>query len=161
MQKRWLMPIVACGRLTLDFMFTRRTSFNPKRRIASARVQDDLVRLASGVRYGGNPEHKRNPGDFRLLPPASPRRNKTLCDEAGIVRRALALKLLQEGIRCGLVSERGVGEYPQNVWAVSAEGIPFEAQLENSGNGTYHGYPMPEADAFRELVITKWKAAHE
>ena len=51
--------------------------------------------------------------------------------------------------------------YPQNVWSVSADGVPLEAQLENPANGTYHGYPMPEDDAFREIVISKWEAAHE
>jgi len=51
--------------------------------------------------------------------------------------------------------------YPQNVWSVSADGVPLEAQLENPANGTYHGYPMPQGDAFRESVISKWEAAHE
>ena len=71
------------------------------------------------------------------------------------------MSLLQAGIRCGLVSELRVTGYPQNVWAVSAEGVPMEAQLENAGDGTYHGYPMPEADPFRDIVVAKWGAAHE
>jgi hypothetical protein len=141
-------------------MLARRQSFNPKRRLADALVQVDLETLASGVRYGGNPEHKRSPGNFGLTPPASPRRHKTLCDQADILDRAIALGLLQEGIRCGLVSDAAGARYPQNVWAVSAGGVPLEAQLENPGNGTYHGYPMPEEDPFREKVIEKWRAAH-
>jgi len=127
-------------------MFAKRKSFNPKRRIASAPAQADLDRWADEVGYGGNPEHKRNPGDFGLTPPSSPRPHKTHCDPAGIFRREQALKLLREGIRRGLVSEQPGDGYPQNVWAVSAEGIPFEAQLENTANGTYHGYPMPKED---------------
>ena len=71
------------------------------------------------------------------------------------------MSLLQAGIRCGLVSELRYTGYPQNVWAVSAEGVPLEAQLENSANGTYHGYPMPEADPFRDIVAARWKATHE
>jgi len=142
-------------------MLTKRQTFNPKRHIASSTVQTDLKRLAATVRYGGNPEHKRNPGDFGLTPPASPRRHKTLCDEAGIFDRDQALKLLKEGILCGLMSEPRGADYPQNVWAVSVEGVPLEAQLENAANGTYHGYPMPEEDPFRDIVIAKWKAAHE
>src|ERR1039458_2844756 len=110
-------------------MLTKRQTFNPKRHIATATARAELNRLAETVRYGGNPEHKRNPGNFGLTPPASPRRHKTLCDEAGIFDRDLALRLLQEGIRQGLMSEpRGTG-YPQNVWAVSMEGMPLEAQL--------------------------------
>jgi hypothetical protein len=142
-------------------MLAKRHTFNPKRRIAAdldETVRDGLARI---VRYGGNPEHKRNPGKFNLTPPASPRRDKTLCDEAGIFDRDLALSLLQEGVRCGLVSQPPAKGYPQNVWAVSENGVPLEAQLENSANGTYHGYPMPEADPFRDIVIAKWEATHE
>jgi hypothetical protein len=112
-------------------MFAKRKSFNPKRSISSAPVQAELARLAAEVRYGGNPEHKRNPGDFGLTPPFSPRADKTLCDPAGILRRADALDLLREGIRRGLVSEQTRNGYPQNVWAVTADAIPLEAQLEN------------------------------
>jgi hypothetical protein len=142
-------------------MLAKRQIFNPKRQIAGTLVQTDLERLASTVRYGGNPEHKQNPGNFGLQPPACPRRHKTLCDKAGIFNRELALSLLQAGIRCGLVSELRDTGYPQNVWAVSAEGVPLEAQLENAGNGTYHGYPMPAEDPFRDIVAAKWKTTHE
>ncbi|MEI9893270.1 MAG: hypothetical protein WDN28_05035 [Chthoniobacter sp.] len=141
-------------------MFRKRKSFNPKRRIASAPIGAHLENLATQVRYGGNPEHKRNPGDFGLTSPASPRLDKTLCDEAGIFNRAVALELLREGVRRGLVSQRG-DAYPQNIWAVSEDGIPLEAQLENPANGTYHGYPMPEADPFRKVVIEQWSAPRE
>jgi len=142
-------------------MLGKRRTYNPKRHIASGLVQPDLDRLAATVHYGGNPEHKRNPGNFGLTPPASPRPHKTLCDEAGIFNRRLALELLQSGIRHGLVSEPRENGYPQNVWAVSAEGVPLEAQLENAGNGTYHGYPMPEEDPFRDIVIANWRPANE
>jgi hypothetical protein len=141
-------------------MLAKRQKFNPKRQIASAPVPTDLARLAGNVHYGGNPEHKRNPGNFGLTPPSSPRPHKTLCDDAGIFDRGLALRLLQEGVRIGLVSELRDTIYPKNVWAVSAEGVPLEAQLENPVNGTYHGYPMPEADPFREFVIAKWRDTH-
>jgi hypothetical protein len=101
---------------------------------------------------------KKNPGDFGLTPPASPRRDKTLCDGVNIFQKAVALKLLKEGVRRSLVSEQTRNGYPQNIWAVTADGVPLEAQLENPGNGTYHGYPMPENDAFRDKVIEKWEA---
>jgi hypothetical protein len=142
-------------------MFAKRKSFNRKRSISSAPVQADLTRWAAEVRYGGNPEHKRNPGDFGLIPPSSPRPDKTLCDRAGILRRADALDLLREGIRHGLVSAQTRNGYPQNIWAVTQERVPLEAQLENPANGTYHGYPMPTEDPFREKVIAKWRPANE
>jgi hypothetical protein len=41
------------------------------------------------------------------------------------------------------------------------EGVPLEAQLENAANGTYHGYPMPEDDPFRDIVIARWRPPHE
>jgi hypothetical protein len=87
------------------------------------------------VSYGGNPEHKRNPGDFGLNPPIAPRRGKTLCDDAGISRRQVAENLLRAGITRGLISALRVNGWPKNVWAVTEDGIPLEAQLENQGNG--------------------------
>ena len=44
--------------------------------------------------------------------------------------------------------------WPQNVWAVTEKGEPLEAQRES--DGIYHGYPMPEADPFREEVLERW-----
>jgi len=60
-----------------------RRSLNPKRRFARE-LPDELGTRANAVRYGGNPEHKRSPGNFGLIPPAAPRADKTLCDGAGI-----------------------------------------------------------------------------
>lgn len=139
-------------------MNRKRRSFNPKRCIATNLQPIDLEKLAKTVSYGGNPEHKRNPGDFHLTPPASPRRDKTLCDAAGIFERSVALSLLQEGIRRGLISQSDRNSFPQNIWAVSLGGIALEAQLENASQGTYHGYPMPVKDPFREKVIDLWNS---
>jgi hypothetical protein len=121
----------------------------------------DLERLAGVVHYTGNGEHKRNPGDFGLPPPLGPRPGKTLCDGTNILQRKVAVKLLREGIRRGLVSEQVRGKYPQNVWAVTETGIALEAQLDNRETGSYHGYPMLDDDAFREKVIAKWQAHRE
>jgi hypothetical protein len=142
-------------------MFTKRRSSNPRHRFAKSLVTAKLESLAIAVQYGGNGEHKRNPGDFGLPPPLGPRPGKTLCDGANILQRKLALKLLKEGIRRGLVSEQERNGYPQNIWAVTDEGISLEAPLENRETGTYHGYPMREDDAFSEKVIEKWNSYHE
>lgn len=137
-------------------MFKKRTSFNPKRSIDGNPDATHLTQLEKKVRYGGNAEHKRNPGDFGLAPPLGPRPNKTLCDAANICQSAQALKLLREGIRRGLVSRQERNGFPQNIWGLSEDGIPFEAELDNIGTGSYHGYPMPEEDDFRCLVLEKW-----
>jgi hypothetical protein len=80
--------------------------FNPKRRLqliarttAESGAPDAVARR---VRYGGSPEHERNPGDFRLTPPSSPRPEKTLCDDANVYSRSEAVALLQAGLRRGL-----------------------------------------------------------
>ena len=69
----------AVGRIR---MFLKRRTFNPKRRLypeEGLRPRQQVLSLAiDGVRYSGNPEHKRNPGDFGLNPPSSPRAGKTL-----------------------------------------------------------------------------------
>ncbi|MFP5231156.1 MAG: hypothetical protein ACLGQX_00870 [Acidobacteriota bacterium] len=116
-----------------------------------------LAALIERVRYGGNPEHKMNPGDFGLDPPSSPRPDKTLCDGTGIFERSKAVELLREGIRRGLISVQERDGLPQNVWAVTPDGIPLEAQLENQAEATYHGYPMPPGDPLSREVLRRWK----
>jgi hypothetical protein len=134
----------------------RRHSFNPKRRIRESCDSDELVRLAKRVKYTGNPAHKRNPGDFGLTPPAQPRADKTLCDKVGITTIKESLRLLRQGVNRGLISEHIRGDFPKNIWAVTSDGVPLEAQLENRTQGTYHGYPMPSTDDFRDEILRHW-----
>src|SRR5690606_31338234 len=115
-----------------------------------------LAGLVDKVAYTGNPEHKRNPVDFGLTPPSAPRRGKSLCDVAEIFERNVALQLIQEGLRRGVVSDRFLGGWPKNIWAVTSSGIPLEAQLESAEIGSYHGYPMPDSDPLAGEVIRRW-----
>ena len=135
-----------------------RKRFNFKRRIRLGCDPDELRQLAGCLKYGGNPEHKQKPGDFELTPPAQPRADKTLCDAVGIFTKAKALRLLQEGVRQGLISEQTRGAFPQNIWSVTKDGFPLEAQLENQTQCIYHGYPMPMNDDFRDEVLKRWKS---
>lgn len=136
----------------------RRRTYNPKRRLCPIEVlearQQALSSRIQSVRYTGNPEHKRNPGDFGLTPPSAPRPGKTLCDEVEVYSRADALSLLRAALQRGMFSAQERDGWPQNVWAVTKKGDPVEAQLES--NGRYHGYPMAEADPFREKVLEGW-----
>lgn len=138
-----------------------RLSPKTNKRFLLAVTREQLNAWAAQVTYGGNAEHKRNPGDFGLTPPLGPRLGKTLCDGAGIVTKVVALGLLREGIRRGLVSEQMRGSFPQNVWAVAADGTPLEAALDNQTTGSYHGYPMRPDEGFAKKVIEKWNTAHE
>ncbi len=140
--------------------FKRRTSFNPKRRIQ--RSDELILDKWCSASYGGNPEHKRNPGDFGLTPPANPRPHKSLCDDTKITTRNQAKELLLSGICKGLVSRQRneATGWPQNVWAVTVDGIAVEAQLENAQQGVYHGYPIPDADPFAAKVIYEWNKRH-
>jgi hypothetical protein len=145
----------------LHTMKRRYAQFNPKRKLvtpaqALARA-DELSTLANRACYGGNPEHKKNPGDFGLTPPSDPRQGKSLCDLAKIFKRDEAEKLLRAGLRKGLVSDRMAGDWPKNVWSVTDSGFAMEAQLENSDLGSYHGYPMPETDPLSQEVIRRWE----
>jgi hypothetical protein len=137
----------------------KRKSFNPKRWLCTdvefAGRRHSIEELAKQAYYAGNPEHKRNPGDFGLDPPSSPRPGKTLCDDVRIHARADALALLKTGLMKGVFSAQDRGGWPQNVWAVTGKGEPLEAQLER--DGIYHGSPMPQDDPFREVVLARWK----
>jgi hypothetical protein len=145
-------------------MKRRYNQFNTKRRILSEQARDHeqerLSELAEMIAYGGNPEHKINPGDFGLTPPSNPRSGKSLCDSARIFQRDVALELLKQGLKRGLVSDREEDGWPKNIWAVTDSEIPLEAQLENSVRGSYHGYPMPESDPLAEEVLKLWKVRH-
>jgi hypothetical protein len=70
--------------------------------------------------------------------------------------KAEATALLRAGFERGMVSERRAGAWPQNVWAVDDYGEAFEAQLENREIGTYHGYPMPDDDPFKVVIVREW-----
>ena len=137
-------------------MHRTRRAFNPKRCIDPDPDPARLSKLADVVGYGGNPEHKRTPGDFGLTPPAQPRADKTLCEGANVVTKSEAERLLKEGVRRGLVSVQKRGQFPQNIWAVTHSGYPLEAQLENQQLGIYHGYPVPHTDPFGEVIVEYW-----
>jgi hypothetical protein len=139
-------------------MPSRRTKFNTKLRFASPEPSPlALAALASKIRYGGHPAHKRNPGDFGLTPLSQPRDDKSLCDSVRILKRADALRLLKRGIEKGMISAwDGSDGFPKNVWSMTDDGTPLEAQLENPATGSYHGYPLEVNDDFRTAVIAKW-----
>jgi len=137
----------------------RRTGYNLKRKIGSPIELQQIEWLLARVNYAGNPEHKRNPGDFGLTPPSFPRPDKTLCDAVAVFNKRIALGYLQAGVRKSLVSIQNRDGFPQNIWSVTDSGEPLEAQLENSVIGSYHGYPMPETDPFRDVVLQHWRDA--
>ena len=144
-------------------MQRRYGQFNRKRRIKDL-IAGDLEccsNLADQMRYGGNPEHKMNPGDFGLTPPSGRRSGKSLCDTVGIFSREDALECFKSGLRKGLISDRFSGPWPQNIWAVTEGGHPLEAQLENQETGTYHGYPMPESDPLAAEVVKRWNTQND
>jgi hypothetical protein len=139
-----------------------RRKFNPKRQVLPPFGNDpvrvaELLRLSQLVRYAGNPDHKRNPGDFGLTPPSNPRTTKTLCDDAGIVTRVEAERILRRGVEIGLISAQSRNGWPQNIWGVAQNGVAVEAMLENAELGTYHGYPMPSEDPLEVEVRLRWR----
>jgi hypothetical protein len=147
----------------LSVMKKRNGNFNPKRRMLIVEECNfkSLAELASQAKYGGNPEHKRNPGDFGLTPPSGPRPGKSLCDSVRVFTQREALELLRKGIENGLVSDRFENQWPKNVWSVMEDETPLEAQLESAVQGIYHGYPMQAEDPFCDEVIEQWRIRSE
>ena len=129
-----------------------------KREIRAARLSvDERDALRLRARYEGSPHHKSNPGDFNLTPPSAPRPDKTLCDEAGIFRRELALRLFLAAIDFGLVSEATAQDgFPKQLWAVDEHGRVFEAMYGGSKVGSYHGYPIRRSDPLSQKVLRLW-----
>ena len=130
---------------------------NPKRRLAPKGYyeQSQLEGLLRRVRYSGNPQHKRNPGDFGLTPPSAPKTGKSLCDDTGIVTKAVALSHLKEGLKRGTVCRRRNNGWPKRIWAVTAAGIVLEA-IQDSTEGSYHAYPLPPHDDIVAKVRVRW-----
>ncbi|MBC6402291.1 MAG: hypothetical protein GDA39_02155 [Hyphomonadaceae bacterium] len=139
-------------------MAGRYGKFNPKRRLAvEGRFSGaDLAALAKAAVYEGHPHHKRNPGDYGLDPPARPRPDKTLCDDASVFRKEDALDYLRRGFMKGAVSGRPIdgSRWPPNVWAVTGDGIVLEAH--GNRNGAYHGYPLQAEDPMAAEVKKFW-----
>lgn len=91
-----------------------------------------------------------------MIPPAAPRPGKTLCDGDGTyLTKAEAQKLLRAGANLGLISQNCLSIWPENVWMVYND-IVYEARLQNSVAGEYHGYPLMADDPFREVVLKVW-----
>jgi hypothetical protein len=115
---------------------------------------DERLKLA-GARYHGNPVHKRNPGDFGLHPPADPRPDKTLCDEAGIVEKATADRLFAAAREMGIVSTSTTSDgSPKQLYVVDNQQV-FEFMSAN--DGTYHGYPIRKSNALFDVVSERWE----
>lgn len=127
------------------------------RRIRATRLTEvEKHALRAKATYEGNPLHKRNPGDFGLTPPAAPRPDKTLCEEAGVVQIAAARDLLDRAIDQGLVSEATTQEgFPKQLWVVDNDRV-FEAMYGGNVAGCYHGYPIRRADPLFDEVVRAW-----
>lgn len=114
--------------------------------------------LRSHAGYEGIAYHKRSPGDFGLTPPAAPRPDKTLCDEANVTRRAIANALLARAIDGGLVSDaEGAPGFPKQMWVVNESGQAFEAMYGGSRAGLYHGYPIRRTDPLFDEIVRAWE----
>ena len=131
-----------------------------KRNIRSDGLSEEQLKfLKENSKYEGSPYHKRNPGDFGLSPPAAPRRDKTLCDEAGIFKKKEAEALLEKAINVGLVSESENSDgFPRQIWVVDDRGRAFEAIYGGSCRGAYHGYPIRCNEPFFDKLHSAWKA---
>ncbi len=128
------------------------------RKIREAPLTDVESALLANAIYHGSPHHKRTPGDFNLVPPAAPRPDKTLCDEAGVTHRAQAEALFRLALDHQLVSEATTPEgFPKQLWALDDEGRVFEAMHGGVHPGYYHGYPIRRSDPLHDQVVRAWR----
>jgi hypothetical protein len=142
-----------------------------KKATASRRVMKRSIRAAplsaaerayldAYATYEGSPFHKRNPGDFGLTPPAAPRADKTLCDEAAVFKKDVARALLSKAIEGGIVSDgEGSPGFPKELW-VFDDGHVFEAIYGGSKIGAYHGYPVRTNEPFFDELVEEWNRRH-
>lgn len=101
--------------------------------------------LRDHARYEGSPLHKKEPHNFDLTPPTSPRPDKTLCDEAGIFEKQIAFELFARAIDVGLVSAKDkVAGYPAQMWVVDDDGRVFEMIYGGAARGVTMAIPFVE-----------------
>ena len=130
-----------------------------ERKIRAALLTDEeRAFLAEKARYEGSAFHKAKPNDFGLTPPTNPRKDKTLCDEAGVFDKATAKRLFESALAGGLVSEQTTGEgFPKQFWVVDG-GRVYELMYGGSKVGCYHGYPIRDADPLADQVRARWSS---
>jgi hypothetical protein len=151
----------------MQYRLPRRAARRDRKvRSAASVTAGEVDRLLRQCDFEGHPHHKSEPGDFGLVPPAQPRRDKTLCNlpPYEIHAKAVAKDMLRHGIRRKMLSElRGEGGLPQYVWPQyiwyvrETDGAVFEARLGGSRPGLYHGYPLPPGDRRRDRILNAWK----
>lgn len=142
-------------------MIFQKKSYNLKRKLASQPDLNSCQVLATCVKYVGSPLHKKNPGDFGLVPPSKPHPNKTLCDSVNLFNKKTAQNLLKQGVLKGMVSAQKRNGWPQNIWWITDNQEPVEAQLDNQEKGTYHGYPLGKADPLYSIILSRCLQASE
>ena len=121
--------------------------------------------------YEGSALHKTEPfksgPDATLVTPAwhedkTPCENEAYPNSTESTARKLLLKGLQRrmvdaGFAEDLRSGSGRG-FPKHIWAVYNDKHAFEANCSaRSKQPVYHGYPLPEWDPMREVVLKMWR----
>jgi hypothetical protein len=134
----------------------KRQGDNPTRRIAPADYLTPAQReaLAARVAYVGSGHHKRYPADYGLER-TNPRPTKSLCDLNRVILLDEARALLAAGVTHGMVSKFSEGGFPKFIWSVGVDGV-YEAKTHPNTPGKYHGYPLEEDDAMRDVVKKVW-----
>ena len=135
----------------------KRQGNNPKRRVASAGdISPEIRGNLARARYVDSAHHKSNPADYGFIPPVSPRRGKSLCDDIRVITRQEAAGLFNSGLQLAMISSYLLNGLPKFVWAVDGYGEAYEAKLGADGF-SYHGYRLYRDDPFRENVIAEWR----
>ena len=115
--------------------------------MAEVADDDEIERLRDGAFYDTSCYHEHNTTGWRP--------DKSKCPPH--VDGQIAEGLLMEGIRRSMFSAKSRQGWPQNVWAVDEDGVLYEAQLTNQGQGQYHGYPIIVGNKFFEFLETQWE----
>jgi hypothetical protein len=125
---------------------------------AAPLTEDERAFLRANAAYEGSPFHKKNPNDFGLKPPTyAVKPEKTLCDEAGITQKAIAIELFARAIEVGMVSKSWMSGFPKQMWVVDDGEQVFELMYGGSRPGRYHGYPIRLRDPWSEEVKRVWR----
>ena len=138
-----------------------RRSDNLKRRLADP-IPDvgDLEAFASRIIYEPSAKHKLSPRSFGLDPAPATSEDASYCDgHAGFTPADIGRirSLMRLGIMAGLMGEATLSEDPRIIWAVDATGWVYEARVTNTGQTSFHGYPLLPGDAMATKVVRRFE----
>ena len=123
----------------------RKKDFKPGR-LAPAPAGFQAAAIAARVRYIPSGEHKTYPSPTNQWT-ISHKADKSKCDRFDHAEWPRVEQALRAAILAGCIDAEYRGDFPARAWAYINDTL-HEARLSNTGDGSYHGFPLEYPEQF-------------